>query len=410
MPDLGELLRDAAPPPRQSFDVDALRRGVAERRSHRLILVVAGCVAAIVAVAGAGFAMTRDPSQTLRVTNTQPSTTSAVPSKTQAGGELRLWPLAGASGVAAGFDAAWVAGQDAPANYWVARLDRNTGEVVRRIATPGRVTQVAVGVGHVWATGNSPDSGDGTGGVTVIDPTSNRVVAAYGYQNPVVSADAIAFSDGAAWVSSGSALLRIEVQGERLIVDRVVVGGVLRGVVATSDGTLWVQSDPAPSPGPFSAPSLTGRIVRVDPRARRVADSFRWTGNLLDAAKDRIWASQVVWERSTPRTRLVELDPDRLAGGLSQALGTRTPLDAPYARYADADENGIWSGGRDGIARFSARDLAEFEAQPSRLRSGYDVRSLAGDTGVVWFVTFQGGGVYRWAPGLPAVPDPTPRP
>jgi hypothetical protein len=123
-------------------------------------------------------------------------------------------------GMAAGAGALWVAGSDE-----VIRIDPATDGVRARIPVGGTGSgpaTVAVGAGAVWAPVAVP------GALWGIDPGSNKVTA------------------------------------------RIPLGGPLAGPVSVSaagDG-VWIASDADPDPGTGTASD--GRLLRVDPRRKRV--------------------------------------------------------------------------------------------------------------------------------------------
>jgi streptogramin lyase len=180
----------------------------------------------------------------------------------------------------------------------------------------------------------------------VIDPSSTREVAAYGWDRQMTPYR-IAFAAGAAWVTDATndRVLRLEMTTGGLQVTEVAVGDQPTDIIATATGELWVRE------------SRARTISSIDTAGRVVAERYQWDGSLLAADGDSVWTASV--------GRLIRLDPHRLAMGLSVAQGERINVDASAVVV---DDHGIWVATRESAA--GRRETRRRRREP-QVREGF---------------------------------------
>jgi DNA-binding SARP family transcriptional activator/DNA-binding beta-propeller fold protein YncE len=214
--------------------------------------------------------------------------------------------------LAVGEGAVWVANAD---DGTVDRLDPKTGRLVRTIGIGADLGGIATGFDSVWVADGNDDT------VTRIDPTASAIEARLSpgrpeslIPNPIFL---IAVDDHYVWATSGSQLLRIDPETNR--VDKHLTVGTPTGL-ATGGGFVWVTTgserllridartatlttaQPLPAPGTapvFEGGSLwlivgtspSGQIVQIDPESLQVISAVTTikSPTALGAAPGVIW-------------------------------------------------------------------------------------------------------------------------
>jgi virginiamycin B lyase len=145
------------------------------------------------------------------------------------------------SGVTCADDAVWVT---SAAGGVLTRVNAHTNEVVETIAVGPRPGRVVVGEGGVWTLNRGDHS------VSRVDPATNKVVATIAVGHDVGKGD-IAVGEGGVWLSApGSPLVRIDPRANRVAQRFTGDGG---GAVAVAQGSVWIA-------GP------AGTTWRIDPK------------------------------------------------------------------------------------------------------------------------------------------------
>jgi YVTN family beta-propeller protein len=177
-------------------------------------------------------------------------------------------PAPGASALAAGAGALWVARADGS----VARIDPRGRRVTARIRIGEQPSGIAIGAGAVWVT-------DAVAGTLVrVDPQTLAVLAVL---RVGASADAVAVGAGAVWVAVAAEdrLVRVD-PGTNAVVAAIAVGAAPRALAMSSDG-VWV------------ADSGDGTVVRIDPASDRVVRRITvgQSPQALAVAQGRLWVA-----------------------------------------------------------------------------------------------------------------------
>jgi hypothetical protein len=377
MRDLRDLTDTAGDVPPEPVDEPPVHRPFAERRHRRRVAAAIIVTVALVAVTVVGIRLAASGHKPVKVV-TRPEGGPAARGPDERG--LSQWTVPGATALALSGDDLWVVGHAQNRGQWyLARMDRSTGRERARVAIPHVVQRVVVGLGLVWCFGGG-DTAEPNGGVTVVDPEHQQVVATYGYDHPFSPSD-LTFVNQAAVVSDTRAdrVLLFDLRPGRLVVAASYpVGPQPVDLVTPSGDSPWVREAGA---GTISRVPITN-----PPR------TWPWGGRLLAPA-----GPGQVWATDGDPGRLVQLSPELLAQGSSVALGAR--IEGVQATAVAADPEGIWVGGPGGVSRFLRRTLESAgDPRPAAVLAGYRVSSLAGNTQGVWFVAQQRGTVFRWVP------------
>jgi hypothetical protein len=387
MRNLGTRIHATAYVPPDPFDERPVRRQADARRHCRRVVAAVTVSLVLAAATGIGLRVAAKGHESVKVI-TRPQVGPAVRGPDERG--LSQWTVPGATAVTLSGDDLWVVGQAASrgGRWYLARIDRSTGKERARIAVPHVVQRVAVGLGMVWGFGGG-DAAEPNGGVTVVDPDREAVVASYGYDHPF-SPSGLTFVDKSAVVSDTTTdrVLLFDLRpGNLSVAASYPVGHQPTDLVAPPGESPWVRE---------SGAGTISRVPITDP-----ARTAPWAGRLLaPAGPSQIWATD------GDAGRLVLLNPDLLAQGSSVALGTR--IAGVPATAATVDPEGIWVGGPGGVSRFVRRALESAgDPKPAAVLAGYRVSSLAGNTQGVWFVAQQRDAVYRWVPKDLAEPEPS---
>jgi YVTN family beta-propeller protein len=150
--------------------------------------------------------------------------------------------------------------------------------VVATVATGGFSYDMAAGAGAVWVVGSDE--------VTRIDPATNSVKARIPVAATGSGPAAVAVGAGAVWVPVAvpAALWGID-PGSNKATARIPLGGPLRGSVSVSAAgdTVWVACCGEAGTGTTSS---AGRLLRVDPRRKRVVADIHLPANPAAIAAD----------------------------------------------------------------------------------------------------------------------------
>lgn len=387
MPELRDVLRSAAPVPASELDLGRVRRRAAQRR-RRGVLVVGGSLLVLATVAASAIvAVIRDDDSRRVRTVDQPG----VPT----GRTVTSIDALGVRGVAVSGDSLWAAreqqvseGGTVRPSWVLERRDTSTGDVAATIPMPGVVRGV-VASGDVVAAFGGGDGAYPQGGVAIVDARRNHVIATYGWDaGPAVSPYRAAATGDAIWVTDATGhLLKFSTNrnGNPMEVTWDL-DGQPTDIVALSDGSIWVWR------------SQKQLLSRVDPERGIVTNSYSWCCGLFAADGDQIWTSD--------GDRLIELNPELLAEGLSVAEGARLPV---HATAVVPDHDGLWVAAEDNaVQRWSRHDFTASQPQPSAaIDTDTDLApwALAAHDGAAWFVTNRG--LARWRPADTALAPTT---
>ena len=229
-------------------------------------------------------------------------------------------PVEAPSGVAFGEGSLWVTSLQAGT---VLRVDPETNEVAEEIqVSGGGASDVAVGKGAVWVASYGDPNGDqglseadyerGTrpepledAKLVRIDPESAEVVAEVPVESRAIEggASSVAVEDGAVWVTSVDAkLLRVDPETNK-IVARLDVGDY-SFEVGIGAGSVWVVSEV----GVDDPNAYTERLTRVDPKTNGATGSLdvRDAGGLA-FGDEAVWFSTGSIERG--EGALIRIEP-----------------------------------------------------------------------------------------------------
>jgi hypothetical protein len=278
MPDIRDLLHDAAPAPR-AYDVDAVRGRVDQRRGRR---VGTGLLLALVLVAGVGgaVALTGDDGGEQPVVADQPTT-----SVDDGGGKV-----AGVTAVAFVDETLWTGDE--------------TGHIgpdgfSRGVTTPGPVRQLEQG-DVLWAAGD--------GWVVAVDPVAVKSLGTWDTDEAVADIQPLDGQHVAISLPDAGEVAIVRTAAEGLEeIERIPVTGSPSNLVLTTGDDLWVNDDDV--------------IRRIDWGAGGAVDEQPWSGALLaPSMSGGIWA--------VDGDRVVDLAPQNLSVGVSVAEGDRYTVEA----------------------------------------------------------------------------------
>ena len=159
--------------------------------------------------------------------------------------------------------------------------------IVATIGTGGFSYGMAAGGGALWVAGSDE--------ISRIDPATDRVTATVPVGASGSGPGAVTVGAGAVWVPVAvpGALWGID-PGSGKVAARISLGGPLGGpisVTATHD-TVWIACCGEQTPG---APASGGRLLRVDPRHKRVVADITLPANPVGVAAD----SSAAWVATT---------------------------------------------------------------------------------------------------------------
>jgi hypothetical protein len=316
MPDISDLLHDAASDP-TGYDEDDVRSRVARRRRGRRIGVA---VAAAVAVLGAlGIARAVEGGDDRSVVADGSTTTTT-------GGH---WAAFGATSVAIVGDQIWIGGDG-----YV-----SLGDGSHRIAVPGAVNALAAGdAGLLWVRGDHFVAAVDTGAhdaEPVRETVPERLVDTWQGD----AADLVPLPSGHVAISVPATdevvIVRTAAEGLEEL-ERIPTHDAPGDLVRAANGDLWVREG---SDGKERA-----TIAKVDWGAGGITERCDWGYPLFAPALDG-----TIW--TTDGDRVVSLDLAILqTGALSAAIGERYDVDATMAVETPF---GLYTGGPGGVRRFS---------------------------------------------------------
>lgn len=388
MVDVRDLLEGAAPETRP-VDIEAIRRGAAQRRRRRHRAAGSGLVLVLLTISTVAWVSVSDRGQSAesRVATT-PETTSS--DSGAAADPVRL--SVDGNSVASADGRVWTIARnvvDGRPQTRLLEIEASSGSPTEVAVLDRPASWIGASGGLVWV-GLNADGAEPGGYVAVVDPARREVVAIHeegGYD--------VAFAAGHAWVSAPTTdeVLRLTVDpAGTLDVERVRVGRQPTNLVATGDGEIWVTE------------SLAGTVSRIDAIALQAVERVPWDGSVLAASSRGLWA----WRVSRP-AELVNVDPRDPSSPYETVTITGRP-----AAVEDVGE--LWVGSTTGVSYWAR--TAERSGLPDARVDTRDVYSLAfaPTEGTVFYVAGGGaGGLWRWTPAAargiaaPAAPATTAR-
>ena len=263
-------------------------------------------------------------------------------------------------GMVAGAGGLWVAGSDE-----VTRIDPATDTVAARvpIATGSGPAAVAVGAGAVWAPVAVP------GALWGIDPESNKVVAKIPLGGPLAGSISVSATRDTVWVAAGAEvgtgapapggrLLRIDPRRKRVVAD--IALPVAPVAIAADSSAAWVAT-------------ARGQILMVSGKRNRVAAPIE-AGGPLGFGQTIAVGSTGVWLADPFDEQIVRIDPR------TRRVMARIPAGAVTTLTVTGDD--VWALSSLGLVRVDpARDRVAAIEPGADLRRA---RLLAADAGAVW--------------------------
>jgi hypothetical protein len=333
------------------------RRAAARRRWLGAILalvVVAGLAVTGLVVAERPRISTapRTPATTASPGSVAPARPSPVVATIATGG-FSYGMVAGAGGL-------WVAGSDE-----VTRIDPATDTVAARVpvATGSGPAAVAVGAGAVWAPVAVP------GALWGIDPENNKVVAKIPLGGPLAGSISASATRDTVWVAagaevgtgapaSGGRLLRIDPRRKRVVADIALPAAPV--AIAADPSAAWVAT-------------ARGQVLMVSGKRNRVAATIE-AGGPLGFGQTIAVGSKGVWLADPFDEQIVRIDPR------TRRVMARIPAGAVTTLAVTGDA--VWALSPLGLVRVDpARDrVVAIESGPDLRRA----RLLAADAGAVW--------------------------
>ena len=343
------------------------RRAAPRRRWVAAILalvVVAGLAVTglVVAERPRTSAAPRTPATTASPGSVAPARPSPVVATIATGG-FSYGMVAGAGGL-------WVAGSDE-----VTRIDPATDTVAARVpvATGSGPAAVAVGAGAVWAPVAVP------GALWGIDPENNKVVAKIPLGGPLAGSISASATRDTVWVAagaevgtgapaSGGRLLRIDPRRKRVVAD--ALGGVDRAPdIALPAAPVAIAADPSAA----WVATARGQVLMVSGKRNRVAATIE-AGGPLGFGQTIAVGSKGVWLADPFDEQIVRIDPR------TRRVMARIPAGAVTTLAVTGDD--VWALSSLGLVRVDpAQDrVVAIESGPDLRRA----RLVAADASAVW--------------------------
>jgi hypothetical protein len=184
-------------------------------------------------------------------------------------GSIPMPPQGKVVGVAAGERGVWVGIRGDPG--LIVRVSPRDGRIVKTVAMPDGVQDLAVGAGAVWVLGRRSDT------VTRVDVQTGRQTPIEVGRDPA----GVAVGEGAVWVTNNGddTVTRVD---PRSLVTRVIGVGAGPNRIATGGGAVWVAN------------RNDSTLTRIDPRTNRAAgDPVEVASNPfgLDVSGRQVWVS-----------------------------------------------------------------------------------------------------------------------
>lgn len=352
-----ELARTIPPAPVAS-PAGARWRMVPRRRWVAAVLIL------VLLVAGAAVAGRVAYQPRASTASTAPATTASPGSPAPA----RPSPIVATIGtdgfsfsMAAGAGALWVAGSDQ-----VTRIDPATNSVEARVpvaATGAGPAGVAVGAGAVWVPVAVP------GALWGIDPATNKVTSKIPLGGPLGRAISVSAAGDTVWVAccgqSGTGastasgrLLRIDPRRKRVVADIALNASPV--AIAADASAAWVAT-------------ASGQVLMVNPRRNRVAATINAGGPLGFDHTIAVGASGV-WLADPFDEQLVRIDP------ATRRVTARIPAGAVTTLAVTGDA--VWALSSLGLVRVDPAEdrVAAISPDPDLRRA----RLVAADADALW--------------------------
>ena len=264
-------------------------------------------------------------------------------------------------GMVAGAGALWVAGSDR-----ISRIDPATNTVAASVpvgATGSGPAGVAVGAGRVWVPVAVP------GALWGIDPGSNKVTARIPLGGPLRGAVSVAATQGTVWVAccgeqipgapaSGGRLLRVDPRHKRVVADISLPASPV--AIAADSSAAWVAT-------------AGGQVLMVSPKRNRVAATID-AGGPLGFSQTIAMGAGGVWLADPFDEQVLRIDPK------ARRVMARIPAGAATTLAVTRDA--VWVLSSRGLLRVDpARDRVVATATDPDLRRA---RLVAAGGGAVW--------------------------
>jgi YVTN family beta-propeller protein len=264
-------------------------------------------------------------------------------------------------GMAAGAGGLWVAGSDE-----VTRIDPATDTVAAKIpvgATGSGPAAVAVGAGAVWAPVAVP------GALWGIDPEHNKVVARIPLGGPLAGSISVSATRDTVWVAcgaevgagspaSGGRLLRIDPRRKRVVAEIALPAAPV--AIAADPSAAWVAT-------------ARGQVLMVSGKRNRVAAPIE-AGGPLGFSQTIAVGSSGVWLADPFDEQIVRIDPR------TRRVMARIPA-GPVTTLA-LTRDAVWALSSLGLIRVDPAEdrVAAVGSDPDLRRA----RLVAADAGAVW--------------------------
>jgi hypothetical protein len=345
MPELAELLREAAGSPEVPDLATAMRRRRRRRNRRRVV----GAVVALAALTGVGFTSAGRDGDPQRTVARPPA------DEVEVHGQV--------IDVADDGTTLWVATRDGQ-RYRVERFDDRTGERLDPIVVDEPIWAMELAGGAVWLAGRDPMR-QFRGGIVRVDTATGAAeqVLEWGEATGLIGDVDLAWDGRMMWATDGHGEVDgIELGGEPV---RIPVDGQPGSIAAATSG-IWVELD--------------GDVGRVDVAARRVGVRHRWGGEVFASSGDAVWSTD-------DGHRAVELYPENLGSGISVSLGDRYGGGDVELSDVIPTSDGVWLQNDTSFTHWSRG-----AARPDRVLRG---KAMAVSTSGIWVADRTGGIVRR---------------
>jgi virginiamycin B lyase len=171
--------------------------------------------------------------------------------------------------VAAGVGSLWVVSD---ARGIVSRIDPDSGQVVAEIRVAAEPSSIAFADDALWITSVTGD------GLTLVNAHTNEVVAT---TKVGPRPGRLAVGEGAVWVLNrgDGSVSRVDPKSHKVEATLVIGNAAADGEIAAGEGSVWVSATGLP-------------LVRIDPRANRVAQRFTGAGGgAVVVAHGSVWVA-----------------------------------------------------------------------------------------------------------------------
>jgi virginiamycin B lyase len=360
------------------------RATLAVEREHlsvppRGLLRVLGVSMAIVSLASGcgssgGQTSTRSRSAAPAATSSVPAraaTSSAPAASTRVHalppGVLASIPVSSPAGIGFGFGSVWVGAHRATQLY---RIDPNTNRVVATIDVGQEACGTpSAGFGRMWVPSCS-------GGISVVNPKTNEVVAKVPYPGLLV-----AFGAGSIWIADAAMTYRVDPKTLKTKAT-LNVGGP---DVTFAAGSVWVSNDG------------NGTVAKIDPARNKVIATIPTGGINSDENHPRYVAGRLWvypdYESPAPGdehlNKIWQIDPDR------NTVTERTLPVNLIRGWPAAGMGSLWVGGPKKVYRFDPQTLRPLAVYPAGTPVAGDPEPINVGFGSLWVSDLDNNRVWR---------------